>query len=104
MMHEPVSAEEIVCALARKYSASTDELRRSVDAFLRELEKEALVKRVHSDGPGTSAFAADGQANLTFEPPSLAAFRDLENLFLLDPVHDVGEEGWPQPQTEPRHP
>ena len=32
--------------------------------------------------------------------PTLEAYRDLQSLFLLDPVHEVSEEGWPERATE----
>jgi hypothetical protein len=33
---------------------------------------------------------------MPFVPPSVAAYHELQGLFLLDPIHEVGEEGWPQ--------
>lgn len=29
---------------------------------------------------------------------AIAAYKDLQDLFLLDPIHDVGETGWPSYQ------
>jgi hypothetical protein len=31
----------------------------------------------------------------------LEVFTDMEDLLLLDPIHDVGDAGWPMPQTPP---
>ena len=55
-----------------------------VAAFLDQLVEEGLVER---DGP-----PADGTetGELAFEK-----FSDMEELILLDPVHDVSEAGWP---------
>jgi hypothetical protein len=54
-----------------------------VGAFLDQLVDEGLIVR---DGP-----ASGGAMNgLTFEK-----FTDMEELILLDPVHDVSEAGWP---------
>ena len=32
------------------------------------------------------------------EPPQLSVYEDLQELLLLDPIHDVNESGWPQAQ------
>jgi hypothetical protein len=35
-------------------------------------------------------------------PPAIAAYTDMQDLFLLDPVHDVDEAGWPSRPAEGR--
>jgi hypothetical protein len=32
---------------------------------------------------------------LPFSPPVLNPYEDMQALLLLDPIHDVGEQGWP---------
>ena len=34
-----------------------------------------------------------------YEPPILNRYDDLQNLALLDPIHDVEEAGWPNRKT-----
>jgi hypothetical protein len=34
-------------------------------------------------------------AGAVFAPPRLEVFDDLQDLFLVDPIHDVDEAGWP---------
>lgn len=55
-----------------------------VAAFLDQLVEEGLVERI---GPPTDG--AD-PGPLVFEK-----YSDMEELILLDPVHDVSEAGWP---------
>jgi hypothetical protein len=31
-----------------------------------------------------------------FDEPLVERFTDMQNLLLLDPIHEVTEEGWPQ--------
>jgi hypothetical protein len=33
-------------------------------------------------------------------PPSISVYTDMQDLFLLDPIHDVDEAGWPSRPTE----
>jgi hypothetical protein len=35
-----------------------------------------------------------------FNPPVLSVYSDMEDLLLLDPIHDVDETGWPQPRSD----
>ncbi len=55
-----------------------------VAAFLDQLVGEGLVERNGTPADGTDA------GPMTFEK-----FSDMEELILLDPVHDVSEAGWP---------
>jgi hypothetical protein len=36
-----------------------------------------------------------------FEPPVLEKFTDMQDLILLDPVHEVDERGWPHVPRNP---
>jgi len=42
-----------------------------------------------------------------FRPPTVAVYSDMEDLLLLDPIHDVDETGWPVradvPAADPGH-
>jgi hypothetical protein len=64
-----------------------------VRTFLARLVEEDLV--VLEGGPLPAAPAANGHP-----VPGLEVFTDLEDLLLLDPIHDVDPgTGWPQQQS-----
>jgi hypothetical protein len=46
--------------------------------------------------------ASNGHAKPSFNPPLLNKYSDMQELLLLDPIHDVDEAGWPKPV--PEHP
>jgi Coenzyme PQQ synthesis protein D (PqqD) len=60
-----------------------------VGTFLDQLVDEGLLDRT-----GEAATNGHGTGGLTFEK-----FTDMEELILLDPVHDVSEAGWPNAPT-----
>ena len=60
---------------------------RQVGPFLDRLVDEGLLER---DGPPAHPSGDAGGGGLTFDK-----FSDMEDLILLDPVHDVSEAGWP---------
>ena len=64
-----------------------------VEAFVGALVAEELVEHV-DDLPGDQIPAANGTV-VPYSPPTLERFDDLQELLLLDPIHDVSDEGWP---------
>jgi len=78
-----------------------------VESFLASLLDEGIV-RWSSDHPvelppsqsagQLTSPPADGAPTadrLAYRPPQIEKHDDLEELLLLDPIHDVGPEGWP---------
>jgi hypothetical protein len=61
---------------------------------LGELEREGLIRP--AERPAERLNASTGQSR-QFVPPVLERYDDMEDLLLLDPVHDVDAQGWPQP-------
>jgi hypothetical protein len=98
------SAARIAAAFADRCGADREEVEDAVAGFLAELQREGLIRPSANGASGDGAaalhsisprIAADGPGR--FEPPSLEKFTDLEDLLLLDPVHDVDGQGWPHP-------
>jgi hypothetical protein len=96
LVEQGCARDAIVEALTSRYSASpSQEVASEAGRFLDELRDEELV--VESNGapaavpdlePATSAFAS----------PRLEKYTDLEDLIMLDPIHEVEPEGWPAPR------
>jgi hypothetical protein len=92
--HSPAA---IAAAYARAGGSAT-EIDAGIRTFVERLIAEGiLVKR---DGP--SPALADLAAPRSFTAPTLQKFTDMQELLLLDPVHDVDDMGWPtQPPLPP---
>ena len=91
------SVGEIVGLLDFRYQADDTPIEQSVEQFLAELEQDDLVA---PDEPGSNSIdpsskTQDGNEKLTFEAPVLNRYTDMQDLLLLDPIHDVDEAGWP---------
>lgn len=65
----------------------------AVEAFVQQILTEGLVLST-TDIPTDDLFPAR-DPKLPFEAPVLNAHRDMQDLLLLDPIHDVDEQGWP---------
>ncbi|HXY92512.1 MAG TPA: PqqD family protein [Acidimicrobiia bacterium] len=95
------SASETAAALARVYGLSAPDIAHDVERFAGELVAEEMI--VEADGAlaPASIEPAPGTAPATdeYESLGLERYTDLADLILLDPVHDVGEGGWPRPTS-----
>lgn len=92
----PVSA--IVDRVSARYRGAREEIAAGLESFLAELEREGLIVP-HEAAAAVGDGAGDGRdvtpAGMPFVPPVLRAYTDMEDLLLLDPIHDVDETGWP---------
>ena len=101
LLSEEATAGELAGVLSNKYAATPEEIEAALAPFLEQLRNEQLIVCVETRKPRDPLRIAGNESGLPFAAPSLQAFRDLEGLLLLDPVHEVDDEGWPPP-SEPK--
>jgi hypothetical protein len=94
--------------LASRCSAAPAEIAAGLQRFLDDLLAESLVVPLAPGQavPAAPAFALAGQpGDLAergpFTPPALLKYTDMQDLLLLDPIHEVDEAGWPAPKPQP---
>jgi hypothetical protein len=82
---------------ASKYGVELSKAQNTVESLVKELETADLIV------PGTApeSPAEDSPAWLAtfsgeFSEPLLESYTDMQDLLLLDPIHDVDAEGWPK--------
>lgn len=84
--------EEIVEAFATALDVDKSTIDGSVRSFVDQLLAEGIVV---SGQPSSRATAWSPTVIGAFTAPKLERFDDLRDLLLLDPIHGVGENGWP---------
>jgi hypothetical protein len=100
---EPATA--IVDRLTHADGAPRDVVEPAVDAFLGELQRERLVAPIEPSAAATREAVVELSRNghgSAFSPPKLEKYTDMQDIILLDPVHQVDDaRGWPNaaPQT-----
>jgi hypothetical protein len=97
LLSEEATAGELAGALCNKYAATPGQIETALAPFLEQLREEQLIVSVETRKSRDPLRLAGNESGLPFAAPGLQAFKDLEGLLLLDPVHEVGEEGWPPP-------
>ena len=83
--------------LATHYGRSRAEIEPDILSFTAQILDEGLL----TETPDAST--SDGLALVpasAFEAPVLSKYTDMQELLLLDPIHDVDDMGWPKPNPE----
>lgn len=93
VLEQGASPEEVTAALVARYDAPTEVVRASVDALIERLASEDLIVEAPDASPLPSTAVAETRA--PFSAPKLDKFTDMQDLILLDPVHEVDSRGWP---------
>lgn len=100
------SLSGIVAVLKQRYIAENGDIESAVRRLVNELEGENLIVRVDESASDPDSAATEMQhpesnsgngshAQAQFVQPVLAKFTDMQDIILLDPVHEVDASGWP---------
>lgn len=91
------AAESIVLELEHRYEAGDGEIDAAVNKLLEDFAgAELIVEDAGSNGVGGGTLSVqDVGERLPFVAPSFSTFTDMQDIILLDPVHEVDTRGWP---------
>ena len=87
--------------LARRYEVDPATATADVERFAAELEREGLLVDDVGPTPTPTPTRAPAPAldappvRLPYVTPTVDKYDDLQDLLLLDPIHEVDEGGWP---------
>ena len=101
LVDKGASPSEVQDVILQTYQGDAQDVDRGVHELLAQLQQENLIVPV--DGAGDAldlaqvAPATNGHEKPSFNPPSLNKYSDMQELLLLDPIHDVDDVGWPKP-------
>lgn len=92
----------IVEMLTQRYNGQPETMSQGVNALLTQLQAEQLITPQPSDETNAQPVHTEPEQTekQDFVMPVLESFTDMQDLLLLDPIHEVdAAEGWPkQPQ------
>ena len=96
LLEQRLPTSDVVRWISRATATSETDATVLVSRFLEELLGEDLIVEDADAAPAGPAEAPLSQGLLT-TAVVLKKFTDLQDLLLLDPIHDAGEAGWPAP-------
>jgi Coenzyme PQQ synthesis protein D (PqqD) len=104
LVEKGASASEVQNLILQTYQGNATDIDRGVQELLAQLQQENLIVPVD----GAVAFdlnevlpSNNNHEKPSFNPPRLHKYSDMQELLLLDPIHDVDEAGWPEPNPDP---
>jgi len=100
LLVQGLAITEVTETLSGRYGVGLEVIEAAVTQLIHDLEAEELISQVESrDSDASNAFTVSDSAKSNpgqaFIPPKLVKYTDLQDLLLLDPIHEVSPEGWP---------
>lgn len=102
-----LSANDIIEGLIGLYKGKRQDMENAVYQLIDELEKENLIVTSKiGNSKNDSNISGQSETGLeipapVFEIPTLHKYSDMQDLLLLDPIHEVDEKGWPVAKQDP---
>ncbi len=96
----------IIDDIASRYIGEQKEIEEAVHQFMNALQQDALIvtdeseRSRNEESPGTLDGIEQSKERCNFEVPVLHKYTDMQDLLLLDPIHDVDETGWPSAKND----
>jgi hypothetical protein len=96
--------EGLIRHIESRYACDRKTVERDVRAFLASLREERLVSAAGSDeassGNPVPVSVQASAAEAAYKAPAVSKYSDMEDLIMLDPIHEVDESGWPNPKPD----
>jgi hypothetical protein len=99
-------AGEILSLILANYDCSRGDEESAVHSFLGELQQEGLIVALNDQVTAGSAVQEvkieliPREIKASFKAPALNKYTDMQDLLLLDPIHEVDAAGWPSTKPE----
>jgi len=94
------SLDVLITSAQQSFEGDGEAIATAVRTFISDLEREHLIVPAagnHSDSP------LECLERQPFQAPVLSTFSDMQELLLLDPIHEVDEAGWPVARNDGGH-
>ncbi|WP_337042178.1 PqqD family protein [Emticicia sp. 17c] len=94
LLQEPTNLENIWTGIQNEFQTDEPNAKAEIEAFVNQLAEEQII----TEEPYTTfAISEEASIKLPYEKVELEIFDDMQELIMLDPIHDVESfKGWPQ--------
>jgi hypothetical protein len=94
LLNQHQTVAQIVDQITARYSGEQEEIDEAVRQFIGNLAAASIIVKVATPVPAV-ALSLPFTPKTPFTPPLLEEFTDIQDLLLLDPIHEVSKQGWP---------
>ncbi|MEA5578489.1 PqqD family protein [Anabaena sp. UHCC 0451] len=104
LIEQESSVGKIVAAIAQQFTGDSELIESSIKTLIAQLQAEELISPVGANLGEDNFTGVSIESKVIkeeFVPPVLQKYSDMQELLMLDPIHEVDEaEGWPQKKEE----
>jgi hypothetical protein len=106
LIESGAAMSEVVDRIRQQYEGNHIDIEDAVNRFVAELQRQALIvpdgakEPEGIKGPDMQVETGADTEKLLFEAPVLHTYTDMQDLLLLDPIHEVDETGWPSREPD----
>lgn len=91
-----MSIDEVIHRIQRRHTGESEVIGAAVAAFVARLVGEKMLVEAADRQAQPRVASPEGTANRTpFQAPVIESYTDMQDLLMLDPIHDVDTAGWP---------
>jgi len=95
LIGQGATMEQMVAALTTDYDSDALTVSFALSALINQLSGHDLIALDENSAPLELVFTPPAQKQ-PFAEPRLEVFRDMQNLLMLDPIHEIdADRGWP---------
>lgn len=106
LIEAELSTDQILNGIKNKYNAYPGNTDSSIKKFITQLHNEKIIRQEEKTSVRDKSSekkvpdSLKKGTKLTFSTPRLNKYTDMQELLLLDPIHDVDETGWPKKKPD----
>jgi hypothetical protein len=89
------TCDAVTAAIAGAYNVPATQVGNELGAFVQRLLDEAILRAAADEAPGSKDIALPAVA-MPYPGFGFERFDDMRAMLVIDPVHEVGDFGWPQ--------
>jgi len=88
---------QVIEQVKQGYEGQPEAMAQAVEQLVAQLADEGLMTARPANGASVGGLLPPAPAadRLPFVPPMLQRYDDMQDLILLDPIHEVDDSGWP---------
>lgn len=91
---------QVIANIAHNYDKEPDAVKGEIEEFISRLKDEELIEPSGDVNQNRNPEYKPGSEAQAYQTPNIEVFSDMQELLLIDPVHEVDHSGWPNAKPD----